>query len=199
MSLDAYTSKLLLVFDAVLRERNVPRAASRVSLSQSAMSHALNRLRAMLKDELFIRTPQGMVPTPRAEELAQPFRNALSEMLLALEPTVFDPTSSDRRFVLAVDNYASIALVPQLVAAVSAVAPEIRLDLMRQESANIAHHLDSGSLDLAVSTTDCPGDRFIVRSLLEDSFVLVMRRDHSASRRTLSPVAFAALPHLGIA
>src|SRR5260221_1192818 len=129
MNWGAFDLNLLIVFDAVMQERNVTRAGRRVGLSQPAMSHALNRLRHMLKDELFVRTPEGMAPTPRAEALALPLRNALSEMQLALEPEAFDPATSDRRFVLTLNNYAAVVLAPPLVAAVSAAAPEVRLDL----------------------------------------------------------------------
>src|ERR1700694_3333169 len=100
MNWGAFDLNLLIVFDAVMQERSVTRAGSRIGLSQPAMSHALNRLRHILKDALSVRTPQGMVPTPRAETLAQPLRNALSEMQLALEPAAFDPAASDRRFAL---------------------------------------------------------------------------------------------------
>src|SRR4051812_36637202 len=129
MNWGAFDLNLLIVFDAVMQERSVTRAGQRIGLSQPAMSHALGRLRHMLKDELFIRTPDGMAPTPRAETLAQPLRNALSEMQLALEPAVFDPADSDRRFTLAVNNFAAVVLAPPLVTAVSAAAPSIRLDL----------------------------------------------------------------------
>jgi len=129
MNWGAFDLNLLIVFDAVMQDRSVTRAGSRIGLSQPAMSHALNRLRHMLKDELFVRTPDGMVPTPRAEALAQPLRNALSEMQLALEPAAFDPAAADRRFTLAVNNYAAVVLAPPLVAAVSAAAPAVRLDL----------------------------------------------------------------------
>src|SRR6266403_1487598 len=123
MNWGAFDLNLLIVFDAVMQERSVTRAGSRIGLSQPAMSHALNRLRYMLKDELFVRSPKGMVPTPRAEMLAPPLSNALSEMQLALVPAVFDPAVSDRRFALAVSNYAEIVLVPPLAAAVSVAAP----------------------------------------------------------------------------
>jgi hypothetical protein len=100
MNWGAFDLNLLIVFDAVMQERSVTRAGNRIGLSQPAMSHALNRLRYMLKDELFVRTPEGMVPTPRAEMLAAPLRNALNEMQLALEPATFDPASSDHRLCL---------------------------------------------------------------------------------------------------
>jgi DNA-binding transcriptional LysR family regulator len=162
------------------------------------MSHALNRLRYMLKDELFVRTPDGMLPTPRAELLAQPLRNALSEMQLALEPAVFEPATSDRRFALSVNNYAAVVLAPPLVAAVTAAAPSVQLDLRPSGTLDIVEQLDRGDLDLAVGSLDNPGERFATAPLLEDPFVMVMRRGHPASRRKLTAVAFAALPHLEI-
>src|SRR3954465_4595693 len=110
MNWGAFDLTLLIVVDAVMQERSVPRAGSRIGLSQPAMSHALNRLRHMLKDELFVRTPEGMRPTPRAEKPPHPLRNALSEMQLALEPETFDPAASDRHFALAVNNYAAVVL-----------------------------------------------------------------------------------------
>jgi DNA-binding transcriptional LysR family regulator len=198
MNWGAFDLNLLIVFDAVMQERSVTRAGSRIGLSQPAMSHALNRLRYMLKDELFVRTPEGMVPTPRAEMLAQPLRNALSEMQLALEPADFDPVASDRRFALAVNNYAAVVLVPPLVAAVSAAAPEVQLDLRPSGTLDIVDSLDRGDLDMTLSNMESPGERFSAATLLDDSFVLVMRRGHPASRHKLTAAAFADLPHLEI-
>jgi DNA-binding transcriptional LysR family regulator len=198
MNWGAFDLNLLIVFDAVMQERSVTRAGSRIGLSQPAMSHALNRLRHMLKDELFVRTPEGMVPTPRAEMLAQPLRNALSEMQLALEPAAFDPAASDRRFALAVNNYAAVVLAPPLVAAVSAAAPAVRLDLRPSGTLDIVDRLDRGDLDLTVGSMDSPGERFASAPLLEDPFVMVMRRGHPARQRKLSAATFAALPHLEI-
>jgi DNA-binding transcriptional LysR family regulator len=198
MNWGAFDLNLLIVFDAVMQDRSVTRAGNRIGLSQPAMSHALNRLRYMLKDELFIRTPEGMVPTPRAELLAQPLRNALSEMQLALEPAAFDPASSDRRFLLTVNNYSAVVIVPPLVAAVSAAAPAVRLDLRPSGTLDVVEQLDRGDLDLTLGSTGSPGERFNAAPLLEDAFVMVMRRGHPASRRKLSPAAFAALPHLEI-
>src|ERR1700710_2148078 len=80
VKLAAIDLNLLVVFDAVMQERNVTRAGQRLGLSQPAMSHALSRLRHMLKDDLFIRSPKGMLPTPRAEQLAVPVRTALARL-----------------------------------------------------------------------------------------------------------------------
>src|SRR5205085_11073713 len=123
MNWGAFDLNLLRVFDAVMQDRSVTRAGGRIGLSQPAMSHALNRLRHMLKDVLFVRTPDGMKPTPRAEQLAVPVRNALNEMQLALESENFIPAEAERQFALAVNNYAAVVLAPPLVVAVSAAAP----------------------------------------------------------------------------
>jgi DNA-binding transcriptional LysR family regulator len=198
MNWGAFDLNLLIVFDAVMQDRSVTRAGSRIGLSQPAMSHALNRLRHMLKDDLFVRTPDGMVPTPRAEMLAQPLRNALSEMQLALEPAAFDPAKADRHFTLAVNNYAAVVLAPPLVAAVTAAAPSVRLDLRPSGTLDLFQQMDRGDLDLVLGRDDDPVERFARTVLLEDPFVMVMRRGHPAIRRKLSPAAFAALPHLEI-
>jgi DNA-binding transcriptional LysR family regulator len=169
VKLGAIDLNLLVVFDAVMQERSVTRADQRLGLSQPAMSHALARLRHMLKDELFVRSPKGMLPTPRAGELATPVRTALDGLQQSLEPAQFYPTKASRRFRIAVDKL------------------EI-LDL-----------LDRGDLDLAIGTYSPPGERFSHRPLLKDEFVAVLGRNHSATQlRQLSIEKFAALPHLDI-
>jgi len=104
MNLSAFDLNLLVVFDAVMRERSVTRAGADIGLSQPAVSHALGRLRHLLGDELFVRSPTGMTPTPRAEMLAGPLRDALSDLRIALDPAAFDAGTSDRRFALALNN-----------------------------------------------------------------------------------------------
>ncbi|MGY4592538.1 DNA-binding transcriptional LysR family regulator [Bradyrhizobium sp. GM22.5] len=115
-SLAALDLNLLVVFDAIMRDRSVTRAGQRLGLSQPAMSHALTRLRHMLKDELFVRSPNGMVPTPRADELATPIRIALDGLQQSLEPVQFDASKATASFRIAVDNYAAIVLVAPIAA-----------------------------------------------------------------------------------
>src|SRR6266446_9497627 len=129
MNWRAFDLNLLVVFEALMQEGSVTRAGTRLGMSQPALSHALNRLRFLLKDQLFIRTPKGMVPTPRAEQLAVPLRHALAEMEQALEPETFVPTQANRRFSIAINNYAAIVMAAPLVAAVAAAAPLVQLDL----------------------------------------------------------------------
>jgi DNA-binding transcriptional LysR family regulator len=198
MNWGAFDLNLLIVFDAVMHERNVTRAGGKIGLSQPAVSHALSRLRYMLKDELFIRTPDGMVPTPRAEQLAAPVRRALSDMQLALEPETFVPQEATRLFVLALNNYAAVILAPRLVTEVISTAPGIRLDLRPTGLRDMTALLDRGELDLAIGTFEDAGERFATAPLLEDSFVVVMRRDHPATQRRLTEEALAGLSYLEI-
>ena len=189
---------LLLVFDAVLRERSVVRAADSLAISQPAVSHALNRLRHALKDKLFVRTPAGMSPTPRAEQLALPVRKALNELQLAVEGDTFDPSTADRRFTIAVNNYAAVVAAGPIVAAVRAQAPNVRLSLVPSGTLNLRDRLDRGELDLAVSGRAIDGERFASQQLIEDRFVAVLRSGHPALRKKLTAAALAELPHLGI-
>lgn len=189
---------LLVVFDAVMRERSVTRAGRLIGLSQPAMSHALNRLRHMLRDDLFVRTPEGMTPTPRAEAIAEPLRNALSDMQLALEPLTFDPLASNRRFTLSLNNFAAVVIGPPLVAAACCEAPGIRLDMRPSGTLDVADLLDRGDIEMAIGALESPGERFLSRLLFEDPFVLVMRRGHPASNGPLSAETLARLRYLEI-
>jgi DNA-binding transcriptional LysR family regulator len=198
MNLRTLDLNLLLIFEAVMRQRSVIGAAKQLHLSQPAMSHALNRLRGRLKDRLFVRTPAGMMPTPRAEQLALPVRRALDELRLALEPETFSAVTAERHFAVAVNNYAAAVLVAPLVARCRELAPRIRLSLRPSGTLNVADLLERADLDLAISAADAPAERFASRVLLADRYVVVMRRTHPAARRALDLPTFAKLPQLVI-
>src|SRR2546430_11638418 len=198
MNWRAFDLNLLVVFEAVMQDGSVTRAGKRLGMSQPALSHAPNRLRYVVKDQLFIRTPTGMVPTPRADRLALPLRHALAEMQRALEPETFVAAQANRRFSIAINNYAAIVMAAPLVAAVAAAAPLVQLDLRPSGTLDVFDLLDSGALDVAIGTFDTVGERFGSAALLEDRFVAVMRRGHPAGRSKLSAEAFGALAHLAI-
>jgi DNA-binding transcriptional LysR family regulator len=198
MELKAIDLNLLVVFEAVFRERSVTKAGDRLGLSQPALSHALNRLRWRLNDRLFVRTPNGMLPTPRAEELAPPIRRALSELQAALEPEEFVASEADRRFTIAVNNYAAVVLAGPITAEVTALAPNIRLSLRPAGTLDLPDLLDRGELDLAIAASDPSAERFASRLLAEDRYVVAMRRGHPALLDELDLAAFAALSNLVI-
>jgi DNA-binding transcriptional LysR family regulator len=196
MNLTTFDLNLLVVFEAILRERSVTRAGERLGLSQPAMSHALNRLRWMLKDQLFIRTPEGMAPTPRAEQLAEPVRRALGDLRSALDPEEFMPAQAERRFTVAVNNYAAVVLAGPIAAACAASAPHVRVSMRPSGTLDLQDQLDRGELDLAIASHEVSGDRFVSRVLVEDEYVAVMRRDHPALRKDLDLKTLAAISHL---
>ena len=197
--LGAIDLNLLVVFDAIMRDRSVTRAGQRLNLSQPAMSHALTRLRHMLKDELFVRSPNGMMPTPRAEQLATPIRMALEGLQQSLEPIQFDPAKATTTFRLGVDNYAAIVLVAPIAAHVSRVAPGVTLDFRPSGTLNVPELLDRSELHLAIGPHGGHGERFSLRRLLQDQFVVVHRKGHPAAKaREISTEKLASLRQLEI-
>jgi DNA-binding transcriptional LysR family regulator len=197
--LGAVDLNLLVVFDAIMRDRSVTRAGHRLGLSQPAMSHALTRLRHMLKDELFVRSPTGMMPTPRAEELATPIRIALDGLQQSLEPVQFEPSKATATFRIAVDNYAAIVLVAPIAAHIARIAPGVTLDFRPSGTLNVSELLDRSELHLAIGPPGVQGERFSLRQLLQDQFVAVLRKGHpAASARELSMEKLGNLPQLEI-
>jgi DNA-binding transcriptional LysR family regulator len=197
--LGAIDLNLLVVFDAIMRDRSVTRAGQRLNLSQPAMSHALTRLRHMLKDDLFVRSPNGMVPTPQAEQLATPIRIALEGLQQSLEPMQFEPAKAVATFRIAVDNYAAIVLVAPLAVHIARIAPGVTLDFRPSGTLNVPELLDRNELQLAMGPPGVNGERFSVRRLLQDQFVVVHRKGHPAAReRGLPAEKLASLPQLEI-
>jgi DNA-binding transcriptional LysR family regulator len=163
------------------------------------MSHALTRLRHMLKDELFVRSPNGMMPTPRAEQLATPIRIALDGLQQSLEPTQFEPAKATATFRIAVDNYAAIVLVAPIAEHVARNAPGVTLDFRPSGTLNIPDLLDRSELHLAIGPPRVQAERFSLRRLLQDQFVVVHRKGHPAARaREFSTETLATLPQLEI-
>jgi DNA-binding transcriptional LysR family regulator len=114
MTWNSLDLNLLRVFNAIMQERTLTRAGQKLGMSQPAMSHALARLRHMLKDDVFVRSPDGMCPTPRAERMEGPLRAALQELRITLEDDEFDAAQASRNFVIVANNHAARAVVPVL-------------------------------------------------------------------------------------
>ena len=189
---------LLVMFDAAAQARSATRAAVKLNMTQPALSHALARLRSALRDELFVRTPDGMAPTPFAERLAGPVRDALEGLQAALDGAAgFDPATASRRFVAALDNRAALVLAAPIAAAVAAEAPGVGLDLRPSGTLDLADRLDRGELDLALGGITAPAERFSDLRLFENGFAALMRRGHpAAGAGDLDVQTLAAHPHL---
>jgi DNA-binding transcriptional LysR family regulator len=199
MNWNAFDLNLLVVFEAIMREGNLTRAGRRLGMSQPTVSHALARLRHMLRDELFVRTPEGMRPTPRAERMLEPVRAALRELQVTLETDEFDPSNSSHEFTIAANNYAARAVIPPLAHRVAKLAPSVVLDVRPIGLVHVLDQLDSGAVELALSALVEGGDRFKCVGLLEDEYAVILSSDHpDAAAPTLSIERFSALPHIGV-
>jgi len=181
---------LLVLFEVVLEERHVGRAAERLNLSPSAISHGLGRLRQLLNDPLFLRTPKGVVPTARAGELAEPIAEVLGRVrrvIATAEP--FDPARSTRRFTIGAPDGVSAVFLPPLLADLRSVAPNIDISVRQllppQGGRQIGRawepvlaDLDARAIDIAIAPLDDIPARFIERSLYEEDFVIAMHARH---------------------
>jgi len=190
---------LLVAFDALMNERNVTRAAARVGVSQPAMSAALSRLRQLLGDPLFLRSAGGLLPTPRAREVAEPLAQALQqiESTLVGKP-VFVPAKAAVTFNLGLSDYPAFVLLPALLQALSKQAPGVSLNVRsftdRDDAVDL---LDAGTIDAAIGVAPTqPESRISTRAVLRDEFVTIVASDHPAARRGMTMRTFLALPHV---
>jgi DNA-binding transcriptional LysR family regulator len=180
---------LLVLFDVVLRERHVGRAADRLNRTPSAVSHGLGRLRRLLKDPLFLRTPKGVVPTARATELAGPIADILARTSAVMATAVlFDPSTSTRRFAIGAPDGVSAVVLRPLLAGLGRIAPNIDIGV-RQILPSPARvwrtaiaNLEAGAMDIAIIPSDDIPPRFNKRRLYEEDFVIAMRAGHRFAR-----------------
>jgi DNA-binding transcriptional LysR family regulator len=199
VSWNAFDLNLLVVFNVVAQEKNFTRAGQRLGMSQPAVSHALTRLRYALKDELFVRTPEGMQPTPRAERMAGPVRAALRELQVTVEPDEFDASQTSRSYTIAANDYAARAVIPALSRRMAKLAPSTVLEVRPIGALHVLDQLDAGGVELAVTTLTEGGDRFKCVGLLNDEYVAILSSDNPVTAEPeLSIEAFAALPHITI-
>ena len=169
---------LLVLFETVLEERNVGRAAARLNLSASAVSHGLGRLRRLLNDPLFLKTPKGVVPSERAKELAAPIADILARVrsvVSTAEP--FDPERSRRRFTIGTADGFSVFL-PPLLDEIARTARGIDIVVRHMQMEAALSDLDGRLIDVAVAPFYELPARFAAQTLYEEEFVVAARIGH---------------------
>jgi DNA-binding transcriptional LysR family regulator len=202
MNITGIDLNLLIAFESLLDERHVGRAAARVGLSQPAFSNAIARLRARLDDPLFVRTSQGMLPTPRAEQLGGPIRSALSLLRQTLEaPRSFDPNVSTQRFRVALSDDLELRLVSLFARTMQ--SRKVQLQTRRLDGLFVIPEaeLRNGALDLAIGyfpDARSLAPAFVMETLSEERNVVIARRGHPAFKRKLTLERLMFLDHAAV-
>ena len=200
---------LLRVFDEVMAERNLTRAARNLAMTQPAVSNSLKRLRETLKDELLTRSGYGVQPTALAEKLWPTVREALAELRAAMVPDSFDPSLSKASFLLAMADSGAALLMPPLVRQVESSAPGVTLRVQPLTTRDPRQWLETTDLDLAIGyfplasaaialtnmQSDTPAS-FQHERLYSTEYVCVMRQNHPLSNSRLTLDTYCDAHHL---
>ncbi|HXX82948.1 MAG TPA: LysR family transcriptional regulator [Casimicrobiaceae bacterium] len=188
--------RLLECLDALVTERNVTRAASRVHMSQPAMSSALKRLRDVFGDPLLARTQRGMVPTPRSIELAQSARSVLQEVeAMSSGARPFEPATAERTFRIAMTDYTEFVLLPSLIRRLQVEAPHINVAIRPHDGRTQADELADGNIDLAIASFRHVSGHLRARELFRERFVCLARKDNPKIGKRLTLANFTDLSH----
>lgn len=199
MELKDIDLNLLVVFHQLLMERRVNAVADKLGLSQPAVSNALNRLRRLLDDELFLRTAKGMEPTPYALELAEPIAYALTTVHGALNRrSSFDPESSDRKFTLGMTDIGEIYFMPRLMKILADVAPGVSVSTVRNTSVNLRDEMEAGHVDMAVGLLPQLNTGFFQRALFRQPYVCMFRTGHPLDKARISLKEFESAEHVTV-
>jgi DNA-binding transcriptional LysR family regulator len=188
---------LLVVFQEVFQERQISAVARRLKLSQPAVSNALARLRRTFDDELFVRTAQGMQPTPFASQLAEPVAAALAHVSQALNrQEAFTAANSERHFTIAMTDVGEVYFMPGLIEKCRRLAPGIQISTVRAGNIDIKADMESGRVDLAIGAFDNVSGALYQRRLFRQNYVSMFRRGHALSGKKVTGKDFLAAQHL---
>jgi DNA-binding transcriptional LysR family regulator len=191
--------KLLAVFDEIYKTRSVSRAGENLGLAQTSVSLALARMRRLFSDQLFVRTSDGMMPTPRAAMLVPQLREALILLRSATQQDwEFNPDHSSRIFRIAMTDISHLAFLPALMNKIADTAPDVHIQVLRITS-ETAKALESGDADLAIGYMPELEAGFYQQKLFEDGFSCVVRRDHPRIDKKLTENRFKAEKHVILA
>jgi DNA-binding transcriptional LysR family regulator len=181
---------LLRVFDILMEVRSVGRAASRLGLTQSAVSHALARLREQFEDPLFVRTRTGLRPSPRATEIAPAVREGLSLLRDAVSTASFDPASTPRVFSISASSYFCVTLLPRVIERARSEAPLAQFSITAP-TLDLFSNINDGTVDLALGGFEGVGGRYAKTALFRERLVWIGRKGSSRSD-------IASRPRLGL-
>ena len=187
---------LLLIFDTIYTERNISRTAERLDLAQPTVSNALGRLRRITGDQLFVRTSKGMEPTPHADRMAQPLRQALATLRSTLQaPRSFDPASASRTFTLFLTDLGEAFFLPRLLTRLRAIAPGVKLVTLPMPDRNPQSALESGEVDIAIGNLPDLKTGFYQQRIFREHYICITHPDHPLFSQKIGPEQFKQASH----
>lgn len=202
VNLRTFDLNLLRVFEAIYRDSSVSKAADQLGVSQSAVSNALNRLRYQLDDPLFVRTSQGMEPTPKAAQLSEALLQGMTTIRSALsQGATFNPMTSARRFTLLMTDVGEVAFLPVILSRLAREAPHVDLTVLEHGLERYEELLDNGTADLAIGRIAL-SEALVSETIHSAPFVVLMMRDHplldrdAAGQPRLEYRNYLAAPHV---
>lgn len=198
-SLHQFDLNLLLTLEALISECHVSRAAQRMHLSQSAMSHALNRLRQQLEDPILVRSGKGLQPTPRAQEMLSQIRHIISLLEQTLTPNPpFSPSLSSQTFTIACTDFFEMEYFPKLLQRIQAIAPQVVIDLEVISEQTFTHDLESKKIDLVVGIDEAQTlpTHLIKQSWCQQPFACLTGMNNDLPGTPLSLEQYCLLPHI---
>lgn len=199
MDLRRYDLNLLVTLEVLLDECSVTAAARRLNLSQSAVSAALDRLRAMFSDPLLVRVGNGMQVTPLARSLQGPIKTALASVSLALAlPQRFDPAKARINVRLGITDYVGLTVLPALYRKLAREAPGITLEVLPRPVEDSVSRVVSGEIDIAPIVDPPEGRDLFNAPLVEEAFVCTMRADHPLAKARLTLARLMDYPQLAV-
>ena len=190
--------KLLTVFEEVYKTGSVSQAAANIGATQPAISIGLGKLRRLFNDPLFVRTSRGMEPTPHAEEVIKPIREAIALLRSTLgSKVIFDPLTSTRTFRISMTDISQIVMLPALMTYLGQAAPSVGIEILHiSEETPLV--LESGDADLAIGFMPQLMAGFYQQTLFEQRFVCVVRKDHPRVRSKLTLPQFLAEAYIEV-
>ena len=187
----------LVLFQQLMVDRRVSKVAENLGLTQPAVSNTLAKLRRQFGDDLFVRTPKGMMPTPFAEQLAGPIGEALGLIHSGLnQHTRFDPAHARRDVTIGMTDIGEIVFLPELVERLRQDAPGVSLSTVRTTASNLREDMEAGKVDLAIGPLPQLQAGFFQRRLFRQRYVCLFRQGHPLDRQRMSLADFQAAEHL---
>lgn len=186
---------LLIVLKVLLEENNVTKASEKLSLSQSATSHALKRLRKIFNDPLFERSPSGMRPTPRALALRESLEKIIIDIEQLVKEPIFLPELAQGTIRIAASDYATTLILPPVLKEISQKSPDLNVECYDWHPDTL-ERLRNGDIDLALGVVDLDESNGIMcQNLFTERFASIVRKDHPIIKQSITLESYISWPH----